>query len=172
MVYLPGPGDQPRGEIRHKGNVWPVRVVDWDEVTHVEAMVVANAGWLQGEFDTEGVGELLKSPEIDHRALFLDDMVIEELFPPETVEAILGRPGVLSLADEPEEVQQAMDDLTEMASGADIRREEHEKGEDMRNFRVIQCESTEQAEEVMRALGLEGDAKYVSGEWLLRLLRG
>ena len=170
VVYRPWPGDQPRGEIKHKGNVWPVRVVDWDETMEREAMVVANADWLQGVFDPEAMEELLRLPEVDHKAMFLDDMVIEEWFDPEAVEAILGRPGIHG-GEEPAEVQGVMDELEKM-SRADIRQQEQERAEDMRLFRVIKCESDVQAEEVMRALGLEADAKYVSGEWLLKLLAG
>ncbi len=57
-----------------------VKVVDWDEKTHCEAMVLLNNGNIQGQVDVALLDDLLRKPEFDFRNAGFNQVNLEELY--------------------------------------------------------------------------------------------
>jgi len=168
------------------GNVWHVRVVDWEESKEKRANVVANNPALQGWWDIDLLGSLLT--EVPYESVGFELMDIETAgFAGDQLEEILGRPSVLDDVQEPRAVQDAMADLEEMASpnkggekegrGGSLSdtvtaaRQELRQRDDRLNYnRTVVFPDAAAARAFMALIGQgEGD-RYIDGPRLARLL--
>lgn len=72
------PGEHYAAIIDPKGKAWPVRCVDWHEEKHLAAMVVANAGPIQGTWDAPQAQVLLGELQVPMGGLY-DELRLGEL---------------------------------------------------------------------------------------------
>jgi hypothetical protein len=159
------------GVLHKDENTFMVRIVDWPLDKEKRANVIANAEWIQGDFDIDMLGDILREPEISIDDVFIDAMQVESTFAPDIAADILGRESILEQeSEQSKQLREDLDEIREETSGTKTRRETKEK-DDIAFYRIVVFKGSEEAEDFCKRLGYNKDSRYIDGRHLSRMLQ-